>query len=493
MIKTMYKKLSVLMIVILTLGLVPLVGLMQADVANAAPSPAVSCESVGQSVYVSVYNRSAGTTSCFVSGTIALPGNANDTVDITVYTGQHAIVTYGLEGASAAYMEEIAGGAGGYKLATAITLPAGEAVLDIGIVSFVSEASATYVKRSGALEYSYYGGGNYPDIIELEYPYGAEGPLLYDIFVDSGEHANDFVKLVEKNSSLWSSGRLDANGRIIFRSVPIAKDGPKFLVMSDSESSGKADTSMIGFEPEGRPIVKVVIDPEQDWPYSLDTALYRLDERLSPLLIWGNNMYFVQHDSFDPFDYKPMEIVLDVTKATEGGEENHRLTLLHYWEESYFSRYGISPDRWRTVRLVSDARLPVQPASLSDVKVYEKTYGFDPRYAYTNNEGVATFYEFSEADYSYSTAVRFGDVPKVIQTGPSENKGADTYELKVASLKRPDLADMDPNFNLKDLVWFAQNLFKEGYEFDFDQDNVVDESDLRVLVHLLAPTRMFFY
>lgn len=110
--------------------------------------------------------------------------------------------------------------------------------------------------------------------------------------------------------------------------------------------------------------------------------------------------------------------------------------------------------------------------ALANVRVYLnlEDYYPTPGYTYTDSQGKATFYDLNsynvELPYTFSLASEDGGDgyrPALIQTGPDFwNNETNETQLKVISLKRPGGTDPNAEFQLKDLVWFAQNFQSHG-------------------------------
>lgn len=519
------KKLSLLLVWALAIGMIPVAGVIFGKSANAVASPpagspatAIPCGIVSETVHVAVYNSNTQNASCYEGGYIVPAGAPGDTVEVTVYAPTWSLISYSLFGGETDFAA-VPQNEAGWKLPGVHVLPSEEARIDIGIRLPADEYQGlASVKLAGSLTWSRVD-SDYDDFIVLG-DAGSSDTERYDILIDAPDHAGNHVSLVGANGQPLSglaAGMLRDDGLCEFRNVPIPLDGQIYVVMSEHADYAQSHTILIGYLPADSKVIKVTVDPSGESNAAFTVRFNRASPGYTVLFEHSNNMYALQEVDEYPDDLlfpDVDEIVLDVVRMSGGDSTSHLLTQFHYNSfESYerFFRYDIEPEGWRTVKLTAaDETVTPQP-SLAGVRVYEaeRYLPFPMTYTYTDEQGVATFYpgfqgSGSEYDYEYMTVLPFGAMPffeagpehrpRFIQTDVSTAAPPDwtaARQLKVTPLKRPDRVDPDPDFNLKDLVWFAQNMFAEEYDIilntDQDSDHVVDESDLQLLLRQLAP------
>lgn len=511
------RRITILLVWMLAVGCIGLSGILQSEQATAQSvgvplTPPVACEeaAVQQTVYVSVYNVNSGQTLCYESSIIELTGSVNDPVEVTVHAPGFDpeagySVDYQLNQEPYASFENME--SKNHKLSENFVISGSSNTLQIGVKTSRNYGSMVYAKPSGTLVYSRYSDEN--GVMKLNQEGQASPSGHYDLLINSSGYAEWGIKLVDSSGqqlSGFAAASLNNDGRHTFAQVPIPSSGQIYAVYTPPGAQGSSEwikSVLIGHLPESNQVIKVVLDPERHANITLDRVV-RTDATLSQLARIGNNLYLLENEPADLRNQK--EILLEVTRnnpnnPTSGGAK-HLLTAFYrlsepspYADSHYIPIY---PDYWRTVTLV-----PADPAmpgnALANVRVYLnlEDYYPTPGYTYTDSQGKATFYDLNsynvELPYTFSLASEDGGDgyrPALIQTGPDFwNNETNETQLKVISLKRPGGTDPNAEFQLKDLVWFAQNFQSHGY--DMNQDGQVTKEDLQILLKILAPERYF--
>jgi len=509
------RKIAVVLIWMLAVGCIGLSGMFQAGTAAAQSvgvtlAPPVACEepAVQQTVYVSVYNKSSGQTLCYQSSLFQLTGSIGDQMEVTVHMpefGQNAVIEYQYyyePYASYEYMQSLS-----HKLSGSFVISQGANTLQIGVRTSGSYGPAVYAKPSGTLAYSRHTDSN--GVLKLNPDGQSSQSGSYDLFIDYFGYAEWGVQLVDSSGQPLSGApavSLNNDGRHSFLQVPVPADGQIYAVYTPpgGQGSGRVESVLIGHLPDSGQVVKVVLDPEGQADVTLDQVV-RTDATLNLLARFGNLLYLLDHEPAPPWVHK--EIVLEATRnspnnPTSGGVK-HLLTVIYTapveqspYENSHY--IPIYTDYWRTVTLVH-ANPAMPGGALSNVRVYlnlDDYPSFNPMYTYTDSQGKATFYDFDsysvELPYTYNLASEDGGnghKPALIQVGPDFwNNDTGETQLKVTALKRPGSDDPNSEFQLKDLVWFAQNFQSPEYLYDLNQDGDVTKEDLNILLRILAPT-----
>lgn len=479
------------MVWMLTLGLVPVVGLSFPTAAQATSS----CEAVSASVYIAVYNTYSGTTDCHTSGYIQLSGNAGDELEVTVHVpsfdpDDEPVVTYMQQADDEPHFLEMTSTDETFVVS-----------YDDGPELFVGLRTApdqtVWAKPSGKLVFDSYTGSE--DAFILGDADESAEDWYYDLSFELPGNGESYIKLFDKYGNEIASGRLNGSARYTFFHVPIPSEGQIYAQIYANEASKKADAMLIGFIPAGHNVVKTVFRNWEIYNEYYDLSLNAgSSSGISLLSVQKNNLFALDAAQLDEMSMSMRELLVDATVYSPDEEpESHLVTLLYSGYDFYgerVMRLDQDPMTWETVTLQSAYGSEIPPEQLAGVRVYVsiEDLGLDGLiYAYTDSNGRATFSMPGgpEDVYEFSTVSEInmdGYKPRLIQVGPSRYDN-DRRVLDVRHLKKPEYPDADPDFNLTDLVWYAQHIYSPEYHYDASQNGVIDRDDLLVYMRALAP------
>lgn len=462
------KTLSLVLTLMLTLGMLPLVGLLGAKEANAVVEGPNSCNNVTGQVYVSVYKALAPNPVCYNTSTVLLDGEGNYTVTLHItedYNPESAVMLKAQNSVSQEVEPVLRAET---KIVFEVSGSLG-AELHFAVLPYSMTSPGVLYKERNSFTFRDTESNRW---IDPTTPAG-----LFDIYLSQMQEYSA-VRIVSSTGTLLTEANL-VNGRAFIPNLAIDQGSRVYGLLLNNNLI--EDSFFVGYQPA-------------DMMY---TSVYKTVAK-------GFDPSVLLHHETNPFGFgdQPEETYVTEQPANQvlyyytmygdnpilslqNGNDVRFITLTE--EENIFS-----PSDLYTVTLTK--ALPETNVQLNSQIVYtEEPYSggedFPENYRHlSDSQGRVTFVHLmpnyvstipTYFYYDYGMGLPFTLVPTSAVV-PTQGWQAN---LPVVPVTRPGSPDPS-KFELADLVWFAKNV----YRFDIDQNGIHDENDLSVLLNLLVPS-----
>ncbi|WP_193556169.1 hypothetical protein [Paenibacillus ginsengarvi] len=449
----------------LTLGMLPLLGLLGAKEASAFEQPTINCSSVANQVYISVYSNTAPNPKCYNTSTVLLDGVGNYIVTLHItedYNPESTVMSKVQNGVS----QEI----------EPITRTGSQIVFEVEgfLGAELHFAVLPYWMNTPGIYYKEKNSFTFWDTRLYQWIYPTTPPSQFDIYLSQMQEYSA-ARIVGSTGTLLGEANL-VNGRAFIPNISIEQGNRIYGLLLNNNLI--EDSFFVGYRPPGMEyssVYKTVakgFDPTANLYYhtNVDSLNGYPDEDSVTEQPANQVLYYYAKYGENPI------------LRLQNGNDVRFITITE--EETIFS-----PSDLYTVTLTKT--LPESNVQLNGQIVYSKEHIEGNYYIDTphlsDSLGRVTFVHFMPNKvstipnyfyYENEMGLPFTLVPTSV-VDPVQGGEAN---LSVVSVTRPGSPDPS-KFDLADLVWFAKN----AYRFDIDQNGVHDGNDLTDLMHLLAP------